>query len=251
MGKKRPKKTTSRSNNSGNSNTYVIAGAIVLAGIIIGGAVFLTSTPGTTLPPSGNNGNGGGGHGNDATVSMKALLESESAATLGNEDAPVVLIEFSDYECPFCRQWSNQSKAQLEAEYIDTGKVLFVFKDFPLTRIHPFAVTAAHSARCAGEQGKYWEMHDAIFDLFGQNNFSQETVEQTAQDLELNVADFQACNESAKFLSNIQQNFDEGASNGITGTPGFLIGTPNGTARLISGAQPYSVFKQAIDSLLA
>ena len=188
------------------------------------------------------------------TKEIKALLQG-AAGTQGNQNAPIVIIEYSDYQCPFCRAWFENSKSQLDKEYIETGKVLLVYKDFPLS-FHPMAPTYAEAARCADDQGKYWEMHDKIFEEQGKlgqgtiSNLTKDDVKKWAQDLGLNTSKFNQCLDSDKYASQIKANEDEGVQVGVSGTPSFVIGKADGTGQLIVGAQPYSVFKSAIDNLL-
>ncbi len=188
------------------------------------------------------------------SLDVKGLLQG-AAATEGKQNAPVVMIEYSDYQCPFCRSWFNGSKAQLDKEYIETGKVLFVYKDFPLS-FHPMAPVYAEAARCAGDQKKYWEMHDKIFneqEKKGQGtvfDYTKDDVKKWAQDLSLNASSFNSCLDTGKYASAVQANEAEGAGVGVGGTPSFVIGKADGTGKLIVGAQPYSVFKSAIDSIL-
>jgi len=138
---------------------------------------------------------------------------------------------------------------QLVENYIDTGKVRYTFKDFPLTSIHPQAVEASLAAECAGEQDAYWEMHDKLFNeqgrWSGQAN-SLESYSAFAEEIGLDIAAFEQCMEEERYAENISQNFQEGVDAGVTGTPAFFI---NG--QFVSGAQPYEVFQQIIDGLLA
>ena len=161
----------------------------------------------------------------------------------GEEDAPVTMIEFSDFQCPFCGRFFTQTLPLIQEQYINAGKVKFVYKDFPLESIHPMALPAALAARCAGEQGKFWEYHDMIFE--NQALLSDSILRQWASDLGLNTANFNSCLDSQKYLSEIRQDLQEGEAAGVRGTPGFLV---NG--QLISGAQPFSAFQQAIESQL-
>jgi len=188
------------------------------------------------------------------TVSM-AETSKNPAGKLGNDDAPIVIVEYSDYQCPFCRRWFDDSKSQLQTEYIDTGKVQFIYKDYPLS-FHPMANTYAEAARCAGDQGKYFEFHDKIFleqGKFGNGTISTITtddIKQWATDLGLNTNEFNSCLDTGKFSSAVQTNFTEGSASGVSGTPAFLVGTRDGTGQLLVGAQPYATFKSTIDALL-
>jgi protein-disulfide isomerase len=162
----------------------------------------------------------------------------------GDKDAPVTLYEFSDYQCPFCGRWWSGTLPDIEEQYIKTGKVKLVFKDFPLDSIHPEATPAAIAARCAGDQGQFWEMHDLIFQ--NQASLSTANYKLWATQLNLDAADFNSCLDTRQHLSAVRKDLVEGQQNGIRGTPGFLL---NG--EVISGAQPFSVFQQAIDRALA
>ncbi len=177
---------------------------------------------------------------------MKALLK-EAAGKMGPDNAPVVLVEFSDFQCPFCGRWYSDSEASLVKDFVNTGKVLFVYKDYPLP-FHPEAQPAALAARCAGEQGKFWEFHDKIFQ--NQATLSADSYEQWAKELKINETQFNSCVTSKKYLDVVQANSSEGAQYGVNGTPSFFVGKADGKGTLIVGAQPYSVFKQAIEGLL-
>ncbi len=177
---------------------------------------------------------------------------------LGSPDAPITIIEFSDYQCPFCRKFWTETLPSIKKDYIDTGKVKFVYRDFPLD-IHPMAVPAAIAAECVREQGRdsaYWKMHDKIFEeqnILDSNNkegpvrstvsFTEGNLKQWAKDLGY---DIDSCLDSEKFKSEVEKDLAEGSNAGITGTPGFFI---NGIK--IEGALPYSEFKQVIDAELA
>ncbi len=178
-----------------------------------------------------------------------------NSPTLGNKTASVTLVEFSDYQCPFCRKFWQDTYSQLKKDYIDTGKVKIVFKDFPLD-FHPGAIPYAEAARCAREVGgdaAYWKMHDKLFEeqnkLDGGSVQStvtyvgDETLKKWAKDLGYTI---DSCLSSGKYKNDIQVDLAYGQSVGVSGTPGFFI---NG--QIIEGAQPYSVFKQMIDAELA
>ncbi len=173
---------------------------------------------------------------------MKVL--SDDDPFMGNENAAVTIIEFSDYECPFCVKFYQQTLPQIKSQYIDTGKVKFVYRDFPLG-FHQQAEPAALAANCAGAQGKYFEFHDKIFNNGGAAGKSGADYKKWAQDLKLDVAKWEKCTNNPAQKQEIQKDISDGSAAGISGTPGFII---NG--KLISGAQPFSVFKQVIDAEL-
>ena len=164
-------------------------------------------------------------------------------AVKGNANAKVTIIEFSDYECPFCGRHFAETYPQIVKEYVDTGKVKLVFRDFPLS-FHPDAQKAAEAAECAGEQNKYWQMHDKLYT--NQQALDVESLKIYAKDIGLNTATFNACLDDGKMVDEVAKDFADGQSYGVTGTPAFFI---NG--RFIAGAYPFADFKKIIDEELA
>ena len=171
---------------------------------------------------------------------------------LGEKDAPLTLIEFSDYQCPFCGRFARDTLPLIKKEFIEKGKVRYVFRDFPVHRIHPQAQKAAEAAQCAGGQDKYWEMHDLIFE--NQKAMEVENLKGYAEGLGLNMKDFNKCLEDGRYAEEVMKDLAAGGRAGIRGTPSFILGrtTEDGTikGRLIIGAQPYQIFKTAIEALL-
>jgi protein-disulfide isomerase len=161
----------------------------------------------------------------------------------GNKDASVTIIEFSEYQCPFCKKYIDETYSQIVENYVDTGKVNYVFRDFPLD-FHDQAKPAAMAAECADEQGQFWEYHDLLF--ANQNKLSADNFKQWAEDLGLDTEQFNDCVDSEKYKSEVEKDLADGQSYGVQGTPGFFI---NG--KVLSGAQPYSVFEQEIEAALA
>ena len=174
----------------------------------------------------------------------------------GNPDAEITIVEFSDFQCPFCWRFYTQTLPLIEQNYISAGKVNFVYKDFPIQSIHPNAVPAALAGECADDQGKFWEMHDMIF--INQKNWqnlqptqSTNIFKEYAIEIGLNTDEFDSCVNSGKYLEEIQNDFDDGRAYGVTGTPGFFVGNEKiGFTKLI-GAQPFSSFQQLIDGQLS
>lgn len=164
-------------------------------------------------------------------------------AMMGDENAPVTIVEFSDYECPFCGRHFTQTYPQLKKEYVDTGKVKIVFRDYPLP-FHPAAQKAAEAAECAGDQGKYWEMHNKLFS--NQQALGVADLKKYAGELAIKQSEFDECLDSGKYASEVQSDLSDGSAYGVSGTPSFFI---NGM--LLVGAQPYSEFKRMIDAELA
>lgn len=186
---------------------------------------------------------------------QNVVLSVKDDVFKGDKNAKLTLIEFSDYQCPFCARHFRETIPQLEREYIATGKVKYVFRNFPIESIHPQAFKAHEAANCAGEQGKYWEMHDRLF--ANQKTLGLKDLPTHAQSLELDLARFQQCLESGRHAAKIRSDLADGQKAGVQGTPTFFLAVtdPNDTnlkaLRVIRGAQPYAAFKQAIDSLLA
>jgi protein-disulfide isomerase len=168
-------------------------------------------------------------------------VPSEGFHSLGPDDAPITLIEFSDYQCPFCRRWHQEVYQSLLAAY--PGKIKLVYRNLPLTSIHPDAFPAAEAAMCAGDQNAYWQYHDK---LFASETLGTDVYKQYAQELGLDMTVFEDCITSHKFQQAIQEDSDFAINLGVRSTPTFFV---NGLA--IVGAQPLDVFKQVIDKELA
>lgn len=164
-----------------------------------------------------------------------------TAPVWGPATAPITIIEFSDYECPYCKKWHAETWVQLQQAY--PNQIRLVYKDFPLYQAHPNASPAAKAARCANDQDKYWQFHDRIFTA---TSLSSQYFEKIAQDLSLDLLKWKNCINSTKYDADITADYQYGAQLGISGTPTFFI---NGI-RLV-GAQPFAAFKQIIDKELA
>ena len=168
----------------------------------------------------------------------------ENSPSKGDKNAPLTIVEFSDYQCPFCGRFFSETLPLIEEQYIKTGKARLVFKDFPLSNIHPEAQKAAEAVRCVGEQKGdegYFKMHDKLFE--NQASLSLENYKKWARELGVNGASFDKCLSEGKHADEVNADLSYGSQLGVTGTPAFFI---NG--KLLSGAQPFSVFKQAIDA---
>ena len=175
------------------------------------------------------------------------------APSLGRDDAPVTIVEFSDYQCPFCQRFFVTTLPTLEKDYIEAGKVRYVFRDFPLDQLHPRARKAAEAAHCAGEQGKYWEMHDALFR--NQAALDVPQLAQYARSLGIDGPAFDTCLSSGRSALRVSRGITDGTAAGLQGTPSFVIGRTKkgdfieGTS--IRGAQTIETFRQVIDQLLS
>ncbi len=173
----------------------------------------------------------------------------------GSAQATVAIVEFSDYQCPFCGRYVAQTLPRIAADYIASGKVQYFFVNFPIESLHPQAFRAHEAALCAGEQGKYWEMHDRLF--ADQTALAAEDLAGHAKAVGLDMEEYEPCVESGRSAARVREDQALGQRAGVGGTPLFLVGTieAGGTSvqavRAISGAQPFAVFKQTLDELLA
>jgi protein-disulfide isomerase len=183
--------------------------------------------------------------------SPPSLLATNDEAFRGDGGATVAIIEYADFECPYCGQYEHDIYPQIARDYIETGKVRYFFRDLPLP-MHPRAMGAARAARCAGEQGKFWEMHDSLFAK--QNAIRDVDMPGRAQELGLDKTTFADCLSSERYADEIKQSADNAQKMGVEGTPTFFIGklNENGTVtdlKMIVGTHPYNEFKTVLDSL--
>jgi protein-disulfide isomerase len=172
----------------------------------------------------------------------------------GNADATVTLIEWSDYQCPFCSRHARDVMPTLEKDYIESGKLKYVMRENPLG-FHPFAMGASQAALCANDQDKYWEMHNLMFD--NQKELQVVNLKAYAASLGLDTAAFDSCLDDKKYEKKVNDDLAAGRSLGVKGTPGFVLGItdpddPNKVhaTQFINGAQSLDTFKRTIDQLL-
>lgn len=164
--------------------------------------------------------------------------------TMGNPNAPVKIIEFSDFQCAFCRQFFLQTEQPLIEDYVANGKVFFVYRTLG-DWLGPESQASAEAAYCAGDQDRFWEYHDLLFANQGNGTLSRDRLRAFAQALDLDKEAFNACLSSARYREQVRQDLADGLQAGVRGTPSFLI---NG--KLVAGAQSYAVFRQRIESAL-
>ncbi len=185
------------------------------------------------------------------TISLPPQVKLDANPSLGNATAKIAIVEYSDYECSYCRGFFTQVFPELKKQYIDTGIVRFIHKDLPLRKIHPQAMAAAMAANCAGEQGRFWEMHRALFTTPSQ--LSAGLYLNLAQELKLDRAKFSACLNNPQHEREILRDMEEATRLGITGTPSFLVGKIQGeTLTMMSmakGVVNIAAFAKEIDSL--
>ncbi|MFN2221367.1 MAG: DsbA family protein, partial [Candidatus Promineifilaceae bacterium] len=180
-----------------------------------------------------------------AAAPTPAAFADDFAGAMGDPDAPVTIVEFTDYQCPYCSQHSLQTLPSIVSELVDTGRVYYILKDLPLDQLHPDARAAAEAARCAGDQGAYWAMHDALFanqsEWAGQGDAATALFVDYAAELGLDDAEMTACLESSRFEDAVAANVAEARTLGISGTPMFFVdGYP------LNGARPFEHFQLAV-----
>jgi len=233
-------------------STFILLAAIVVVLIVMFTGGNGSSTGNTVVPTQGA----------DKPAIVRVSIDDD--AMIGNPNAPVTIIEFSDYQCPFCRRHWTDTYSQIKADYIDTGKVNLVFRDLPLESIHPQAQGSAEAAECVREQGgdeAYFEYHDKIFleqnlrDGGTPQGPVTTTISYTVDDLESWASDLGydigSCLSSGKYGVEVRKDIQDALEAGFQGTPGFVVlesGHEEGVA--IRGALPYSEFKKVIDSML-
>jgi len=229
--------------------SYFYSALVVLAfavGVLVGYTVWGSGTSGGAIQSS-QIANQNSGQVVEAPVATEAPqfirydVFSEDAYTIGPENAPITIVEFGDFQCPYCRRWHEQVYQSLLDSY--PGQIRMVYRHLPLTSIHPDAFSAAEAAMCAGEQDAFWQYHEK---LFGSETLSSEVYTQYAQELNLDMTAFEACMTDHRYQEAIQKDSDFAIDLGISSTPTFFI---NGLA--LVGAQPLDVFKQVIDKELA
>jgi protein-disulfide isomerase len=230
----------------------IIAISIIIGALLVCISVFYN----TRLLIKSGLGGGGNLQVQDGSGAQVAALpdtapvkvdERKGAALLGKSSAKVEIVEFSDFQCPFCQKFFNETYKQIKTKYIDTGKVKLVFRHFPLSNIHPFAQKAGEASECALKQNKFFEYHDVLFQK-GQadgTGLSVQDLKQYAKDLGLNQNNFNSCLDSGQMADVVKNDATTGSKAGVTGTPTLFV---NGVK--IVGAQPYSVFEQAIENAL-
>lgn len=220
---------------------FILPGVILLAALIVSGTLLYTRGGNSTAQI--------GGSGANQPVGKIDVKVGSNDHVLGNKNAKVTIVEFSDFQCPFCRSFWNGALSQIKKDYIDTGKAKFVYKHFPLD-FHPGAKPAAEGSECASEQGKFWEMHDKIFEE--QAKQGQGTIQFTKQDVikwaaavGLNMNQFNQCFDSGKYAKLVSDDSAYGSTLGVSGTPTTFI---NG--QKIVGALPFANFQTIIEGLL-
>jgi protein-disulfide isomerase len=183
------------------------------------------------------------------------VLSIDDDPVKGDRKAKLVLVEFSDFQCPFCAGYVHQTFPQIEKNYINTGKLKYVFRDYPIEGAHKNAFKAAEAAGCAYDQGKFWEMHDRLF--ANQRALGLNDLAKYAQAIGLDVPKFQQCLDREEYTTEVRKDMADGVKTGMTATPAFFLGVtePNSpkvkVLTVIIGAKLYDTFKEAIDTALS
>ena len=252
-----------------NKKDYFLPLSVLIAGLVIGGAIIYSNGL--------KNVKGNGGSTPTPVPVVGETKELNILATdkfLGETKAPLTIFEFSDYQCPYCSRYETLSRPTIIDNYVKTGKARLTFRDYPLP-FHTYAQKASEATLCAGDQNKYWEMHDALFakqESGSEDALSVENIKTYASGLGLNAATFNTCLDSTKYQAQVTQNMQSGQDVGINGTPTVVIAKklplkisaeavaaevqnnnyiiPFSGGVMIVGAQPATVYQTEIDKLL-
>lgn len=222
--------------------------AIVVAGALIAGALFLTGSG--VKNPSGNT---AGGTGNAPAIDVPAVTAEDHI--LGNPDADIIIVEYSDFECPFCKQF-HTTLGQIIDEYGVDGRVAWVYRHFPLAQLHSKAATEAEASECAWEQGgndAFWAFANRFFELTPSNDQTDigRILPQIAGEIGLDVDAFNSCLSSGTYRGKVERQFNDAIASGGQGTPHNILILKNGNPIELPGAQPYATVKNVIETILA
>jgi len=185
------------------------------------------------------------------SISELHRLALNGSPLLGSPDAPITIVEYGDYQCSNCKRFATQVKPLIIENYINTGKVKLVFKDF--TIYGNDSVNGAIAAHCASEQNKFWEMHDFMYQNQKAVNsgwLSVDSIKKFASGIGLDMQQFNTCFDSKRYAQQVTENFNDGKSAGVKGTPTFIIINSGGLTVTVPGAQPFNTFKQVLDKML-
>jgi len=249
MAAKRNKRAQIREQRLARQRRERIIVMAVIAGVIlmVGGLWVLASAPSPQATPAAPN------TVNDIVPITPIPRPDVDMNAAGDPNAPVTIIEYSDFQCPFCGRFAREVEPLIIKNYVDTGKVRFIYRTFG-DWIGPESLLSAEAAYCAGDQGKFWDFHDILFEnQHGENQgaFTRERIEAMAKLLGLNMDEFRQCLDSHKYQKQAMQDLADGQAAGVKGTPSFIIIAPDGSQELVVGALPYDQFKAHIDAALA
>ena len=240
------------------SNNKKIIVAIAVVGAVIAGVagILFTSTPSNATEIKSGDGNPDpNASRNEEIISQLKIVSMANAPALGSSDAKVTVVEFGDYQCTWCHRWHQSTKDSVVADYVDTGKVRFLFKDFPINDHADRASSLASEASyCAADQGQYWDYHDELYNNWkGENNgwVTKESLRQFASNIGLDSRQFSECLDSGRHSGLVRANYNLAVDAGLSATPSFIVLVDGETPKLIRGAHPYTTFQQVIDPVYA
>lgn len=228
----------------------VIAAGMIVTGIAAALAVSSSATPASVRDKPAIT--------NDADQLTTQLMSPSiaGAPALGSDDAKVTIVEFGDYQCTWCYRWHEGTKDTLVADYVDTGQVRFLFKDFPINDLSDRASSlAAEASYCAADQGRYWEYHDEVYSNWdGENTgwVTRASLERFANDAGVpDISAFSDCLDSGRHAGVVRDNYDLARSVGLDATPSFIVLVEGETPQLMRGSHPYSTFERVIKDAYA
>ena len=246
MSAKRNKRAEMRRQREARQRRERIITMVVVAGVILllGGLLLLATKPTAqaTVTPDVS----------DLIPPPPHPHSQEDLNALGDPNAPVTIIEYSDFQCPFCGRFAMETEPLLIRDYVETGKVRLIYRTVG-DWIGPESLLAAEAAYCAGDQGKFWAFHDVLFaNQHGENQgaFSRDRIEAMAQMLGLDMDTFRECLDEHKYQKQAMQDLKDSQAAGVQGTPSFIIIAPDGSQQFIEGAVPYERFREAIEEAL-
>ncbi|MBI4225448.1 MAG: DsbA family protein [Candidatus Sungbacteria bacterium] len=223
-------------------NPLLVPIAIIIAGALIGGSVLYSNSSRRPAPQLGAANTG------KAVDNAELLKQAQNdSRSLGNPDAPVTIVEFADFQCPFCGKFFRESGTKIIDQYVKTGKVRFVYRDFAF--LGPESTMTAEASRCAQDQQAFWQYHDYVFShQQGENQgaFSKENLKGFAAILKLDTQKFNACLDTGTHRDEVQKDLELGRSLGVDGTPSTFVND-----KFFNGALPFEEFKKAIEAELA
>jgi protein-disulfide isomerase len=233
------------------TKALIIAGTA--AGVIVAGiAAALSMVSGIAAPATDKSRDSQ----NDQIIEQLKSPSIGNAPALGSDDAKVTIVEFGDYQCTWCHRWHEGTKDTLMADYVETGKVRFLFKDFPINDLSDRASSlAAEASYCAADQGKYWEYHDEVYSNWeGENTgwVTRASLEQFAENTGVSdIEKFSDCLNSGRYAGVVRDNYNLARSVGLDATPSFVILIDGEIPQLMRGAHPYSTFERVINNAYA
>ena len=236
------------------SKTVIIAAIVI--GISVAGIAAALMVSSSGVPATVSNEKSAPTQSAEQITTQLLSPSVATAPALGSNDAKVTIVEFGDYQCTWCHRWHEGTKDTLIADYVNTGKVRFLFKDFPINDLSDRASSlAAEASYCAADQGKYWEYHDEVYNNWeGENTgwVTRASLEQFAKDAGVtDISAFSDCLDSGKFTSVVRDNYNLARSIGLDATPSFIVLIQGETPQLMRGAHPYSTFERVINEAYA